>query len=120
MAIRAPSPPEEPPGISLRQCGLTVRPNKWLKVSPIYSRVQKRRQFRARAKASQTRARGLESRQIRDRLTMRVCGTFVRQWKTAPESRSRAASALSRSEMRLSSTPALVSKSKIGVREGER
>lgn len=48
---------------------------------------------------------------------MSVCGTFVRQWKTAPESRSRAASALSRSEMRLSSTPALVSKSQIGNRK---
>lgn len=44
---------------------------------------------------------------------MRVCGTFVRQWNTAPESRSRAASALSLSEMRLSTTPAFVSRSKI-------
>ena len=67
MATRAPSPPDEPPGVMYLLYGLVVRPKTWLYVSPHCERGQ----------SGTGRASGRA-------LTQRVCGTFVRTKGTAP------------------------------------
>ena len=68
MATSAPSPPLDPPGLSLRFSGLCVRPKRWLKVSPICTA---HRQLRVRENSIDCGGAGSDGRG-ETRRTMRV------------------------------------------------